>query len=105
MELGSPIRLLCNVSGKPEPPYNVEWLRNGLKVQSDAFNGVFVTKKIELKTLISVLDIKISRSYDAGDYTCQSSNGDSSTITVHVINGGPCIELYNCTRHQWLAMY
>ena len=89
MERGSTIELICNATGKPEPPHDVEWFKGGAKINSDAANGLIITKKIETKVLVSILVIRSSKMADSGEYTCRSSNQESETIKVHVLNGRP----------------
>ena len=87
VELGSQIQLMCNATGKPQPPHDVEWFKDGEKINSNAQTGILITKKIETKVLISVLVIKHSKIDDNGFYICRSSNKDVGTIKVHVLNG------------------
>ena len=87
MERGSPVQLMCNATGKPDPPHNVEWYKNGEKINSDAQSGIIITKKIETKVLVSMLVIKSSEMNDAGDFICRSSNRDTGKIKVHILNG------------------
>ncbi|ESN95121.1 hypothetical protein HELRODRAFT_179714 [Helobdella robusta] len=71
LESGNTIKLMCNVSGKPEPPHNLEWYKEGRHLAPDARNGLIITKKIETRVLISVLTITNSDVNDSGEYTCQ----------------------------------
>jgi len=87
VEANSPIQLMCNATGRPEPPHTVDWFTNGSKVRSDTHGGVIITKKIETRVLVSMLVIKHSRLSDAGTYVCRSSNGEAGTIVVHVLSG------------------
>lgn len=87
IERGGKIQLVCNATGKPDPPHDVEWFKGRERIHSDAENGVIITKKIETKVLVSVLVIRNSKLTDAGNYTCRSSNLDTGTITVYVLNG------------------
>jgi hypothetical protein len=86
VEMGQQIQLICNATGKPEPPHDVEWFKDGEKINSDAQTGILITKKIETKVLISVLVIKKSKMKDDGFYVCRSSNRDTGMIKVHVLN-------------------
>ena len=87
MERGSALHLVCNASGKPDPPHDVQWFKSGERLQSDASRSILITKKIETKALISVLVIQKSTMTDAGDYICRSSNKDTGTLRVHILNG------------------
>jgi len=62
-------------------------VEDGEKISSDAASGIIITKKIEAKTLISMLVIRSSQMSDAGIYVCRTSNRDAAMINVVVING------------------
>ena len=62
-------------------------LEDGEKINSDAASGIIITKKIETKTLISMLVVRSSQMSDAGIYVCRSSNRDAAMLNVVVING------------------
>jgi len=85
VEATSPIQLTCNATGRPDPPHNVDWHKDGSKVRSDANGGVIITKKIETRVLVSMLVIRRSQESDSGTYVCRSSNGETGTIVVHVL--------------------
>ena len=87
VEANSPIQLMCNATGRPEPPHNVDWHKDDEKVRSDAHGGIIITKKIETRVLVSMLVIKNSRKDDAGTYECRSSTGETGSIFVHVLTG------------------
>ena len=78
---------MCNATGRPDPPHNVDWYKDDVKVASDAHNGVIITKKIETKVLVSMLVIKRSRDSDGGLYECRSSNNESGSIAVRILSG------------------
>ena len=84
---GAPIHLVCNDSGRPVPPLNVDWLKDGHVIDSDAEGGVIVTKHLNATRLVSVLAIRRSRMQDGGLYECRSSNADTAQITVTVLAG------------------
>jgi hypothetical protein len=86
VERGNAIELMCNATGRPDPPHNVEWFKDGQIVHSDVQRGLIVTKKIETRLLVSVLSIKSSLLSDAGDYICLSSDNESASLRVHVLN-------------------
>jgi len=87
VEHSSPIQLMCNATGRPDPPHNVDWFKDGQIVHSDVQRGLIVTKKIETKLLVSVLSIRSARLSDDGQYVCMSSDHESATINVHVLSG------------------
>jgi len=87
VEHSSPIQLMCNATGRPDPPHNVDWFKDGRIVHSDVQRGLIVTKKIETKLLVSVLSIRSARQTDAGVYKCVSSDNELASIKVHVLSG------------------
>ena len=87
IEEGSTVKLLCNATGNPDPPHDVEWFKDGDKINSDAEAGILITKRINTQVLISFLFITNSAMQDAGDYICRSSSGDAGMIKVHILNG------------------
>jgi len=87
IEHNSPIQLMCNATGRPDPPHNVDWFKDGQIVHSDVQRGLIVTKKIESRLLVSVLSIRFARLSDAGQYVCLSSDGESASVDVHVLSG------------------
>ena len=87
IDQGKSLELVCNATGKPHPPRDVKWYKNGNPIDSDANQGILITKKIETRVLISVLVIKHSKMGDSGDYICRSSNGDAGSVSIHVLNG------------------
>ena len=87
VEHNGPIQLMCNATGRPDPPHNVDWFKDGQIVHSDVQRGLIVTKKIETRLLVSVLSIRSARLSDAGHYECLSSENESAGISVHVLSG------------------
>jgi len=73
-------------------------VKDGEKISSDAASGIIITKKIETKTLISMLVIRSSQMSDAGIYVCRSSNRDAAMLNVVVINGDCLFIAYSPTR-------
>jgi len=54
VEDNSAIQLMCNATGRPDPPHNVDWFKDGQIVHSDVQRGLIVTKKIESRLLVNV---------------------------------------------------
>ena len=88
VERGNMIQLVCNASGRPDPPHDIEWFRNDVPIHSDSKSGVLITKKIETRFLVSILAIRYSRMADSGEYTCKTSSRDFASVKVNVLNGG-----------------
>lgn len=91
VELGSPIRLICNATGHHRAPDDIDWYRQGLMIESNSRAGVAVSKKTTQRVLMSMLVIDSSRMTDAGEYTCQMSTGEAASIDVHIVNGQPLL--------------
>ena len=87
VERGGAIQLVCNASGRPDPPHDIEWFHNDELIRSDSRSGVLITKKIETRFLVSTLSIRNSRISDSGDYLCRTSGRDFGSISVSVLNG------------------
>ncbi|XP_064620093.1 lachesin-like isoform X2 [Lineus longissimus] len=85
-DVGKKIYIVCNSTGKDEPPTQVAWFKDGDKIDSNADTGVLITKSIKDNTLLSVLVIKRSKMNDAGNYVCRLSRDNAKGITVHVLN-------------------
>jgi len=94
VELGSPIRLICNATGRLRPPDDVLWYRQGLPIESDWRSGVVVSKKTTDRVLMSMLAIDSSRTSDAGEYSCRTLHGDAAYIDVHILNGMSTLARY-----------
>ena len=97
VEKGQAIHLVCNATGKPDPPHDVQWYKNDVLISSDASSGILITKKIETKVLISVLVVKKSSLSDAGEYECRSSNRDIGKIEIYILNGN---YLFSLSSHK-----
>lgn len=91
VEIGSPIRLICNATGRHQAPDDINWYRQGEEIQSNSRAGVVVSKKTTQRVLMSMLVIDNSRVSDDGEYSCHTSDGDAASIDVHILNG----ELYS----------
>lgn len=89
--MGSPIRLLCNASGKSDPPSNIEWYFERQQLFSDVTSGLFITTKVESKVLYSMVLIQRSDPRHQGVYFCRAANGDTTSMAVHVLNGKPIL--------------
>jgi hypothetical protein len=89
VERGSTLKLTCNATGKPDPPHDVEWLKDGVLVETDPRSGKIITKKIETKVLVSMLVVQQAALSDQGTYECRSTANDSAKISVKILDGKP----------------
>ncbi|XP_050402225.2 zwei Ig domain protein zig-8 isoform X2 [Patella vulgata] len=90
VEKGDSIHLVCNSSGIDNPPDNLDWFKDGIKISPDAHQKITLEKYkfTATKTLVSVLVLKHSQMADAGTYVCRSSNLDTTSVKVHILNAG-----------------
>lgn len=93
VERGNIIHLRCNATGKPNPPNDVNWYKDGQpitsdghRITSDAARGIIITKSIGIKQLISTLTIKSAKVSDKGIYTCLSTNRDAASVEIHILD-------------------
>ncbi|XP_071103721.1 zwei Ig domain protein zig-8-like isoform X2 [Haliotis cracherodii] len=90
VEKGDPIHIVCNATGSVNPPQDLDWFKDGIKITPDAHQKITIEKfqSLPTKTIVSVLQLKHSNMNDAGTYVCRSSNLDITSIKVHVLNAG-----------------
>ncbi|EZA61266.1 hypothetical protein X777_08480 [Ooceraea biroi] len=84
---GSTINLTCVVLQSPEPPAYIFWNHNDAIISYDSTRGgvSVVTEKGDSTT--SFLLVQEAKPSDSGRYTCNPSNAQPKSITVHVLNG------------------
>ncbi|XP_036363942.1 zwei Ig domain protein zig-8 isoform X4 [Octopus sinensis] len=89
IEKGDPIKLVCNTTGSEYPPLDLDWFKDGNKINADSAKKIKIDKRHfpHANTLSSVLNITHSKMSDAGEYVCRSSNLEITSIKVHVLNG------------------
>ena len=84
IEEGATMNLTCVVKESPEPPQYIFWYHNGQPISYSSIRGGIsqITEKGDVTA--SFLLIQEARMEDSGEYLCQASVGNTSTITVHV---------------------
>ncbi|XP_011504539.1 PREDICTED: protein turtle homolog B-like isoform X3 [Ceratosolen solmsi marchali] len=87
IDRGSTINLTCIVLHSPEPPLFIFWNHNDAIISYDSSRGgvSVVTEKGYSTT--SFLLVQQAKPTDSGKYTCNPSNAQPKSITVHVLNG------------------
>lgn len=87
VDKGEPILLSCNATDY-YAPHDIDWFKDGDKLDSDRKRGIEISKSLYLarKTITSVLKIKQAKMTDAGDYLCRTSERYITTIHVQVLN-------------------
>ncbi|XP_056638513.1 cell adhesion molecule 4-like isoform X2 [Diorhabda sublineata] len=86
---GSTMNLTCIVKHSPEPPPTIYWAHNSQEINYDSPRGGVnvITEKGD--NTVSYLLIQKARDSDSGKYTCNPSNANPKTLTVHVLNEHP----------------
>ncbi|KAK7496895.1 hypothetical protein BaRGS_00011875 [Batillaria attramentaria] len=86
---GERIFLQCNATAEDQPPEDLDWFREGNRLQTSETKGVFIRKYVTLSTgtIVSILEIKHARLKDAGVYVCRTSSLDVTSFRVNVLNG------------------
>nr|CAD7267370.1 unnamed protein product [Timema shepardi] len=84
---GSTINLTCLVKFAPEPPPAMLWSHKREVINFDSPRGgiSLVTEKGPVTT--SRLLIQKAIPTDTGLYTCDPSNANPASVTVHILNG------------------
>ncbi|XP_056021122.1 hemicentin-2-like isoform X2 [Ostrea edulis] len=81
-----PFEIYCNATGVDFVPENIDWFKNGEKLQSNVGRGVSIKFSVtmETKTIKSTFRIEHARMSDAGTYTCRTSNSlvESTSVVV-----------------------
>lgn len=98
VEKGDRIHLVCNSTGVLDPPDNLDWFKDGVKLTPDGLRQIKIDKfhVRATRTLVSVLEIRHSKMDDAGTYVCRSSDLAITSTKVHVLNGTVVIYLTFC---------
>lgn len=81
-----PFEISCNATGDDFVPDNIDWFKNGQKLQSDVEKGVSIkfSVSMETKTIKSTFRVAHANMTDAGTYTCRTSNSlvESTSVVV-----------------------
>ncbi|XP_034943878.1 hemicentin-2-like isoform X2 [Chelonus insularis] len=89
IDQGSTLNLTCIVLNGPEPPAYIFWNHNDAIISYDSYRGgvSVITVKGEITT--SFLLVQNAMPSDSGEYTCNPSNAQAKSVTVHVLNEYP----------------
>ncbi|XP_059173100.1 uncharacterized protein LOC131953760 isoform X2 [Physella acuta] len=88
VDLGEKIHLVCNASGGPRVPDEIDWFKGGDKIDSTKYRHVTIDKYQSMtdRSFVSELIIDHSSHSDTGDYICRSSSNDIVNLKVTVLN-------------------
>ncbi|XP_076465688.1 zwei Ig domain protein zig-8-like isoform X2 [Babylonia areolata] len=86
---GKRLYLICNATATEQPPEDLDWFREGNRLQTSEEKGIYIRKFVTLSTstIVSILEIKHARLDDAGVYVCRTSSLDVTSFRVNVLNG------------------
>lgn len=80
--------LQCNATGEDHAPDEMDWFKDGHKINSDINKRIKITKQYSISTRSFSSSMQINRANlaDSGTYVCRSSNMQITSIKVHVLN-------------------
>lgn len=97
-----PVKLICNITRKTEPPDDIKWYKQGIPLSTDVNRKVYITnyRPSFTKTLISVFTVLKSSYNDTGLYVCEEGKREIKRFKVDVISpyGGTVTSAGNVKR-------
>lgn len=80
--------LQCNATGEDHAPDEMDWFKDGHKINSDKRKRIKIAKQysISSRSFSSTLQIDRASMDDSGIYVCRSSNNQITSIKLHVLN-------------------
>ncbi|XP_070173155.1 zwei Ig domain protein zig-8-like [Littorina saxatilis] len=87
VDLGERIHLICNASGGPRIPEEIDWFKDGDMIDSFKYPHVKIEKRQSFrdKAFISELIIDRAKLTDKGEYVCRSSRDNIVNMIVTVL--------------------
>ncbi|GAB1605941.1 zwei Ig domain protein zig-8-like isoform X1 [Argonauta hians] len=102
VRLEDPVKLICNITRKTEPPDDIKWFKQGKPLSTDVNKKVYITnyRPRVTKTLISVFTVLKSNYSDTGLYICEENNKEIKRFKVDVLSpyGGTATSAGNVKR-------
>ncbi|KAL8575191.1 hypothetical protein ACOMHN_042501 [Nucella lapillus] len=89
VDKGKRLYLICNATATEQPPEDLDWFREGNRLQTSEEKGIYIRKFVTLSTstIVSILEIKHAQLDDGGVYVCRTSSLDVTSFRVNVLNG------------------
>ncbi|XP_071532374.1 zwei Ig domain protein zig-8-like [Panulirus ornatus] len=87
VDMGSTVNLTCVITHSPEPPAYIFWYHNGKVMSFESPRGGITVVTERGNTTSGYLLIQDALTSDTGNYTCDPSNTDATSVRVHVLNG------------------
>ncbi|KAL8583895.1 hypothetical protein ACOMHN_009648 [Nucella lapillus] len=87
VDLGEKIHLVCNASGGPRLPEDIDWFKDGDMIDSFKYPHVLIEKYQSIRdhAFISELMIDHAKERDAGEYVCRSSRNNIVNMKITVL--------------------
>ena len=102
VESGETVYLVCNSTEGSRVPDDVDWFKDGDKIDKEKFPHIVITKfrAEKEKSLISELIIARGKNTDSGTYICRSSLEQIASLEVTVLVGEwwVCVCVCVCVR-------
>ncbi|XP_067667274.1 zwei Ig domain protein zig-8-like isoform X2 [Haliotis asinina] len=87
VEEGHAVRLVCTATGVHSPPKDIDWFKDGDKINRHVRYLVTKTISMARRTLNSTLNINSAKMADAGSYICRASDLQIASTKVNIIKG------------------
>ncbi|XP_046576646.1 zwei Ig domain protein zig-8-like isoform X2 [Haliotis rubra] len=96
VDYGDPIKLICNATGGPHIPEEIDWFKDGDKIDSHKYNDIVITKyrSLRLQSMTSELLVDRSTTDHSGTYICRSSQDVIASIKVTVLVASTVLERF-----------
>ncbi|XP_067665825.1 neurotrimin-like isoform X2 [Haliotis asinina] len=87
VDYGDPIKLICNATGGPHIPEEIDWFKDGDKIDAHKYSDIVITKyrSLRLQSMTSELLVDRSTTDHSGTYICRSSQNAIGSIKVTVL--------------------
>ncbi|XP_071110549.1 kin of IRRE-like protein 2 isoform X2 [Haliotis cracherodii] len=89
VDYGEPIKLICNATGGPHIPEEIDWFKDGDKIDAHKYEDIVITKYRSLRSQSMTSELLVDRSTTdhSGTYICRSSQDVIASIKVTVLVG------------------
>ncbi|XP_046358608.1 zwei Ig domain protein zig-8-like isoform X2 [Haliotis rufescens] len=87
VDYGESIKLICNATGGPHIPEEIDWFKDGDKIDAHKYKDIVITKYRSLRSQSMTSELLVDRSTTdhSGTYICRSSQDVIASIKVTVL--------------------
>ncbi|CAG5127021.1 unnamed protein product, partial [Candidula unifasciata] len=85
VESGQKVYLKCNTTEGDKIPEDLDWFKDGDKIEANEYPHIFITKSKDTMALVSELTITSGTSNDSGTYICRSTSELIASAEVSVL--------------------